>query len=270
MDNNELAQILLCEASELLTEGAQAEAYKARKNNDNKDNDKYIKKIITSRGTTTSLGYKPRSSVSYDTATKDPKYKNDLNTPLNTFIYNNYDKQRGIDQKIANKANKIAEKVTGFTNNDHKKAFNDDIYLNKERQKELIADATRRHLRRHNKKAYNESIAILLTEAAELLTEGARYKKEFKNPIGKSSNAYGKEAAKDYAKGLSSKADSSKSIGKLESNYVKSKSKLPERGRFGSRYSELINKYPNITSDELDELNKLNKHNELHRKINNR
>ena len=171
MDNREFAKLLLCEATELL-EGAQAEAYKARKakENINQGKDKYIRRLISPRGNV-SLGHTMRTSVGYDTATKDPKYKNDLNIPLNTFVYNNYDKQRGIDLKIMNKADKMAKKAIGVTDDEYKKAYNNDKSLENIRKRELAADAARRHIRRHEKKTQNESIAVLLTEAALLLNE---------------------------------------------------------------------------------------------------
>ena len=168
---NESIAILLMEASELLTEGAQAEAYKAKKIMNDTKPDKYIRKIVLPYSGDTSIGYTMRTSVGYDTASKDPKYVNDRNIPLNTFVYNDYDKQRGIDRKIANAADKMAEKATGVSKSEYDKAFNNDESLKNIRKRELAADAARRHIRRHDKKAQNESIATLITEAALLLND---------------------------------------------------------------------------------------------------
>lgn len=54
---------------------------------------------------------------------------------------------------------------------------------------------------KRNNKSQNESIAVLLTEAAEILNEGAKNRKEYKDPNGDTSHSAGRRAAKKIAKG---------------------------------------------------------------------
>ena len=134
MNNREFAQVLLCEASELLNEGAQAEAYKARKyekiNNDKKDKEERFKR---------------RYKDGYSVGSK--------NRSIDGVIE---DSQRNTAAHI------MTRKIFPTGNPNYGDISSYDWMQAK--------DAANKHIRRH-RKTQNESIAILLTEAALLLNE---------------------------------------------------------------------------------------------------
>ena len=77
-----------------------------------------------------------------------------------------------------------------------------------------------------NSKVQNESTMDILDEAIDILDEGARYRKELKDSTGKSSNDYGKLAAKQYAKDGNGAGDLNKYMGKY--NKIDYKARLSE------------------------------------------
>ena len=212
MNNREFAQVLLCEASGLLNEGAQAESYKARKS---KEKEKYSRNILDDETN-------KRFPVTYDKNGNqhfhEPgdkakhNYTGDKDEETGQRLYHIDDKdieKNKEDHKRAEKAHdivlkererrhdsedeiiskyrklkdKYGENVPGYDklNEEFKKHKNnaDNMYGNNYLH---ALDAVNKHLRRHRKKTQNESIAILLTEAAELLNEGIFFnkKKRFK------------------------------------------------------------------------------------------
>ena len=171
MDNREFAKVLLCEATELLNEGA-----------------RYRKEIKDYEGYSShSIGKK--ASKLY--AKKDNLGAIIWNTAGKMMSANTKD---DINPNSASKSlNNMAKYMTGEITDSEKKE-----YEKREKSKELHDKINNRA-----KKTQNESIAILLTEAALLLNEGARWKKDI--PLvatedGDTPYYYGKEAAKNFAK----------------------------------------------------------------------
>ena len=146
MDNKEFAKVLLCEASSLL-EGAQAEAYKKRKE-DKLDKDAKEKMDRYDRR------YADRYSVGSKMHAKDEDI---LNPTTERAKY--LSKQFNDDIQRNSNAHVMTRKKLGTTVSD----LSYDWHQTK--------DAANRHLRKQSKKTQNESIAILLTEAALLLND---------------------------------------------------------------------------------------------------
>lgn len=209
MDNKEFAKLLLCEASELL-EGAQAEAYKARKAKEKADKDRIIlddpsnKRFVTTHDKHGNQQFhEPGDKAKHN-------YTGDV-TDEGQRLYSIDDKDEEKNKKDHERANKVHDIVIGERRKRedapnkiiatyrkleaaHGKNVPGYDKLNAEYKKSkknannmygnnylYALDATNRHLRRHGKKAQNESIAILLTEAALLLNEFTEIR-EIKNP----------------------------------------------------------------------------------------
>ena len=195
MDNREFAKVLLCEASSLL-EGAQAEAYKAKKAKEQEKNGKIDPSNKRFPSTYNNKGerqiHEPGDKAKhYYTGDKDEK------TGQRIYVMDAKDVEK--DKEDHKRAAKVHDKVLAERNRRHDseeeiiskyRSLNDkykDKYydkLNKEYNKRkkntdnmygdnylYALDATNRHMRRHGKKSQNESIAVLLTEAALLLNE---------------------------------------------------------------------------------------------------
>ena len=170
MDNKEFAKVLLNEATSLL-EGAQAEAYKKRKMDEEYDaweNSKERKMHQNYSDTGNSKVYNAatdRGISSYDSTKGRSITKAEEN---------------GLDEKSALKHKKkmedIAQKASEITRRESLRRDSiarksGKVYDKKfDNNYKIAMDATNRHIRRHGK-AQNESIAVLLTEAALLLNE---------------------------------------------------------------------------------------------------
>ena len=176
MDNKEFAKILLCEATELL-EGAQVEAYKQKKkeelyNSLDKQDSRRMHEMYSKDG---------KSKV-YNAATTRGFASYDANEgrSITKAEENGLDKKSALKHK--NRMEDIAQQASEITRREAKRRDliakqSGHVYdKNFDDNYKIAMDATNKHLRRHGKKSQNESIAILLTEAALLLTEAVGVK----------------------------------------------------------------------------------------------
>lgn len=196
MDNREFAQVLLSEAASLL-EGAQAEAYKAKKAKEKEENNRKPsnKRFPTTYDSKGEMHYhEPGDRAKhYYTGEKDEKtgqrlyYTDDKDIEKNkedhkraSKVYNKLlserERRNDAEDEVISKYKKLkaqyGENVPGYDalNKEYKKRRKntDNVYGDNA----LYAlDAMNRHMRRHYKKSQNESIVVLLTEAALLLNE---------------------------------------------------------------------------------------------------
>ena len=170
MDNREFARLLLCEATELL-EGAQAEAYKARKA------DEEFEKWENGKGRRMHQNYSNSgNSKVYNAATDRgfASYDSNKKRSITKAEENGLDEKSALAhqrkmQNIAQRAANITEREANRRDANAKKSGK--VYDKKfDDNYQIAMDAANRHVRRHGKRL-NESIAILLTEAALLLND---------------------------------------------------------------------------------------------------
>ena len=214
---NESISELLIEAAMLLTEGAQADEYKKRKQEEKEKNNRSILDDPLNKRFPTTYNNKGEQQFHepgdkakhyytgdidektgqrlYHTDGKDiEKNKDDHKRAEKSLqiVRNERNRRHDAEDKIISDYRKLKERhgenVPGYDKlnqefKKHKKNADNmygDNYLH-------ALDATNRHLRRHGKKSQNESISELLIGAAELLNEtGGKYRKNITDITGTS------------------------------------------------------------------------------------
>ena len=157
MNNKEFAQILLNEASELLTEGARYR--KEIKDKDGNSSHSYGKKASKAMAE-----YKDDKDELRKGAARMKYYTTSSRPHRNRKTYTNMSKEER-EQMYNDIVSKTAIDYTNYsTNKDLGKSLSD--YNNDKLNRKMAL------IEKKNRKSQNESIAILLTEASELLNEG--------------------------------------------------------------------------------------------------
>ena len=251
MDNKEFASILLSEATEILNEAGRNNHLRVLANK--QDNVRAAKKTIEKR-----IASEPDKVEYYG--------KSPLKSKIDTLQLKRAARLlEAEDKKLAKEgkkySNRVSKDLSDSLNDDHRMHTNTFEYEKDRKAKEqFMKDFGGKkpknaslHERINKRTSQNESIAILLTEAALLLNEGARYREEMKNEHGSSSKIYGDIAAKYKKENNAFGYSMVRASGKDQ--MLKVKDELAEKSK-NKKVSDIHNKINNkvAQNEAIDEL----------------